>query len=280
MIVQIPLNVVEMASPAGHFEVVAGGRRFLAMQLLVQRKRMKATEAVPCMVEQAQSARETSLDENIQSVAMNPADEVEAFATIVGHYATEGLDNPADRILRCARRFGKTAHYVEQRLRLASLDGEVLTALRDGTIGLEAAKAYAAFDDHDMQLKVFKAQNKSTWKPHDPTSIRDAMKARTYPVTDRRVLYVGLDAYREAGGRLDRDLFMGADMADALIDPSIIDRLLKEKTAAACTEIATRDGYSAALFAQRASHGYMQPPPAPEGFRSAGYGKSIKDLPK
>ncbi len=94
------------------FAVVAGGRRLAALTLLVKKGEMAKDCAIPCQIVSSDAAAETSLAENVQRVAMNVMDEVEAFAGLV----ESGLSS--DDI---ARRFGCTLRHVEQRLALARL---------------------------------------------------------------------------------------------------------------------------------------------------------------
>ena len=72
------LTVVEQLADngenSGKYEVVAGGRRFAALQRLAKQKKVPKTFAVPCHVVDPAAATETSLAENIIRVAMHPAD--------------------------------------------------------------------------------------------------------------------------------------------------------------------------------------------------------------
>ena len=64
---------------SGKYEVVAGGRRFAALQRLAKEKKVPKTFAVPCHVVDPATATEASLAENIIRVAMHPADQFMAF---------------------------------------------------------------------------------------------------------------------------------------------------------------------------------------------------------
>lgn len=231
----------------GRFEVIAGGRRFQAMQLLVQQERLSATFPVLCMVEYRDAASETSLSENLHRVAMNPADEFEAFRVIVDQARKAGTGE--DPIAYCAKRFGVTVKHVQGRLRLASLAPEILTALRHNEIGIESAKAYAGVEDHALQLKVYKDQAKSSWKNHDPRAVRDALHGVTVPLTDPRVKYLGIEAYIEAGGRVEAEMFMGSDGVERVVNVKLLDKLVKEKAGGEIDTIAKADGYKSGLFA-------------------------------
>lgn len=248
----------------GKFEVVAGGRRYQALQLLAEAGRIAADHAVPCMIEAREDARETSLSENLQRVAMNPADEFDAFAVIVQQHRDRGESEETARDL-CARRFGKTARYVAGRLRLASLAPEILEALRTDKIGIESAKAYAGTEDHRLQVKVFAEQEKVHWQPHRPDAVRDRLRGNTCSLEDPRVIYVGLDAYREAGGLTEVEMFMGTDGEERIVNVPLLAKLAKAKAEAALPAIAKRAGYKDAVFATGTSWNPNWPK-APEGF--------------
>ena len=229
------------------FEVIAGGRRFQAMQLLVEQERLASDFAVPCMVEPRNEAAETSLSENLHRVAMNPADEFEAFRVIVDQAKRNAAGE--DPVAYCAKRFGVTVKHVNGRLRLASLAPEILDALRANEIGVDSAKAYAGVEDHALQLKVFAAQKKSNWQPHNPASVRGALRDVTLSINDGLVKFVGLDAYREAGGKIENDLFMGTEGEERVVDVKLIEKLGREKAEPLVEPQAKKDGFKSGLLA-------------------------------
>lgn len=231
----------------GRFEVIAGGRRFQAMQLLVQQERLSPTYPVPCMVEFRDEAAETSLSENLHRVAMNPADEFEAYRIIVERATKHGLD--ADPVAYCAKRFGVSVKHVNGRLRLATLAPEILDALRANEIGVDSAKAYAGTEDHALQVKVFAAQKKSTWKPHDPQQVRQALRGETLPLSNAQVKFVGLDAYLAAGGRTEVEMFMGTEGEERIVDVKLVKKLASSKAEELVAPAAKKDGFASGLLA-------------------------------
>lgn len=242
--------VVVPEGASGRFGVVAGGRRLLALQLLVERGVLAAEWPVPVLREKLADGREISLDENLQRVDMNPVDEFEAYAAIIDDYAGRGQADLAARVDRCARHFGVTVRHVEQRLRLAALAPDILDALRDRRITLDAAKAYAAYPDQDLQMRVFASQEgigaHIHGNRHNVPAIRARMAERVYRATDRRVVYAGVDAYLAAGGRVVRELFMGRDDDDVLLDTTLVDRLLADKAAIDLPGVAAAAGFAEA----------------------------------
>lgn len=237
--------IVVPLTAKGLFGVVAGGRRYRALQLLVEQGRRPADVPVPVLIEEADEGRAASLEENIRRIAMNPADEVIAFRTIVDEHA-----DCADPVATTARRFAVTEHYVHQRLKLARLAPAILDAVRAGEIPIGAAQAYAGFDDQDLQLSVFRnEQARQFGSRHEVRNIRDALRGRTLPASDRQARFVGLDAYVAAGGRVDRDLFMGQDEGERLLDPAIVEKLARAKAEAQLSAAAKADGFKVGILA-------------------------------
>ena len=148
-------NLVVRKAKRGKFEVEAGGRRLAALQALADEGTLPKVHEVTCLVIEGEESelREASLAENFQRLAMNPADEAQAFAAII-----EAGANVED----VARRFGLTARFVEGRLRLAGLAPCIFEALAEGAITLEMAKAYGAISDVDRQAHVF-AELQDAW---------------------------------------------------------------------------------------------------------------------
>ena len=141
-------NLVVRKGKRGRFEVEAGGRRLAALQALAEESTLSENHEVTCLVIEGEESevREASLAENFQRLAMNPADEAQAFASIIEAGATTE---------DVARRFGLTVRFVEGRLRLASLAPCVFEALAEGTITLDMAKAYGASSDVERQAHVY-----------------------------------------------------------------------------------------------------------------------------
>lgn len=253
-------NLVATPGPRmNRYQVVAGGRRFQAMQLLVDRGDWKKDAPVPVMVEKIEQGVETSLAENLHRVAMNPADEFDAFRTIID--AGEGEEE--DRITACARRFGVTLTHVKGRLRLAALAAPILEALRTNVIGLGSAMAYASVTDTELQAKTFAEQCKSNWKPHDPQQIRDSLNKKTLSAVDPKVKFITLDRYVAAGGRVEVDLFT-IDAAERLIDTKLVDKLVGEVFAERKAAFVKKHKLKDVLLASQS----YQTPKAPEGWAS------------
>lgn len=207
-------NLTVVARADGRYAVVAGDRRLAALKLLAKEGRLARDFAAPCTLVKEDAAREASLAENVQRVAMNVMDEVEAFAALVA----TGLS-----VEDVARRFGAGARKVEQRLALARLSPKIKAAYRKGEVGLDAARAFCLTDDHAPQEIVFKQMAKPIV---NAASVRAALTQGRMPAHDRLARFVGLEAYRGAGGHVVSDLF---DEAAIFLDAETVRGLAHAK---------------------------------------------------
>lgn len=207
--------IVAKAKKRGRFEVIGGGKRMRAMHIVVARGAMEADHEVPCLVidRREHNASEVSLAENFQRLQMTPAEECQAFQ----HFIKEDGDTAA-----VAKRFGLTQRFVEGRLRLANLAEPIFEALAAGDITLDLAKAYAATDKHEVQVRVFE-QMRYAYNP-SADQIRRMIADGSMRGNDPIALLVGEDAYVAAGGKIERDLFSEA-ADDRWIDVEIAQQL-------------------------------------------------------
>jgi ParB family chromosome partitioning protein len=165
-----------------------------------------------------------SLVENVVRIAMHPADQFEAFRDLVDR----GLDAAS-----VARRFGVTEATVLKRLKLGRLSPAVLDAYRSGEIDLEEAQAFAITDDHMAQERVL--SDLPDWN-RSPRLIRSQLTEDEIPASDKRVHFVGVDAYEGAGGTVRRDLF-DDNHSGTLLDPALLDRLVTDKLASVAESV-------------------------------------------
>jgi ParB family chromosome partitioning protein len=215
------LTVVEQRNHTGtgsvKYEVVAGARRYAALQRLAKEKKLPKTCDVPCKVVEASAAVEASLAENTIRVAMHPADQFIAFRDLVD----SGLG-----IEDVAARFGVSPLFVRQRLKLANISPRFIEAYRAGEMQLEQLEALAITDDHDAQERVWEsAQHEWERSAHN---LRRLLTEKQVSASDRRARFVGLEAYLAAGGTVERDLF-DAEHEGYLTDPALLDRLIAER---------------------------------------------------
>lgn len=224
-----------VARKKGQYRITAGGRRLDAVHRAIDKGELPADFELPVKVlADANDAVEISLSENFFKLAMNPADACRAFQDII---ETEHK-TPAD----IAKRFGLTERFVLGRLRLAGLAEPVFEALRDGSITLDIAMAYASTADTARQASVFEQLGQGYYRAN-VGEIRRQLASGGYRGSDPKALLVGRDDYVAAGGRIESDLFTD-DASEMWIDGDVLDRLAGEKLAAAAAAIREREGFA------------------------------------
>ena len=226
-------NLIVRPAAKGKFEVEAGERRRCAMLALADDKILARDHEVMCLVleDSAEAAVETSLAENFHRLAMNPADEAQAFAALVAGGAT---------VEDVARRFGLTVRFVDGRLRLATLAPVVFGALAAGEITLDIAKAFGATSDQEIQARVFEQVSSAYYAPN-ADSIRRMVLSGTVRGSDPRARFVGRDAYIAAGGRIERELFDNDD-SESWVDVALLESLATAKMEEQAKALAAEQG--------------------------------------
>ena len=115
---------------------------------------------------------------------------------------------------------------VKQRLRLASVAPTLLDIYAEDGMSLEQLIAFTVTADHARQDQVWQAISGSWQK--EPYQIRRMLTEKAVRASDRRAVFVGLDAYEAAGGVVLRDLFQSDD-GGWLEDMALLDGLVAEK---------------------------------------------------
>lgn len=250
------ISVVPVADAEGNetgmFEVPAGGRRFRALEMLVKQKRLAKIAPVPCVVRERDSAilaEEVSLAENIERAPLHPLDQYRAFQDM----RDKGMSEE-----EIAAAFFVPAQVVKQRLRLASVSPVLLEVYADDGMTLEQLMAFTVSTDHARQEQVWDAI-KDAWSK-EPYQIRRMLTETTVRASDKRAVFVGIEAYEAAGGVTTRDLFQSDD-GGWLENAALLDRLVAEKLKAAAETIAA-EGWKwievAASFPYDVTHGLRE----------------------
>lgn len=201
--------------------IVGGGRRLQALDILCNRFTISIDFAVPVLIRDREDAIELSLAENLDQRTMSPVDEFLAFKALMDR----GDTSPAE----LAKRFGWKERTVKQRLRLAELAPEILDALAERTITLDAAMTYASSQDRHLQAEVFKAEARKTWEPHRTGNIRHALQMKGIKTDSPLYAFVGAEAYEARGGGYEDDLFAERDGDRTLANPFTLQTLAREK---------------------------------------------------
>ncbi|MFN4925032.1 ParB/RepB/Spo0J family partition protein [Bradyrhizobium sp.] len=216
--------------PTGFYFVTIGEGRRLAHLLLAKRRQMKKTQALRCVLDTANDPAEISLDENVTREALSIPDQVERFRELA-----ENRGWGAEEI---AARFGVTAHVVRQRLRLGAVSPKLMQVYRDGGLTLDQLIAFAITEDHGRQEAVYDNLSYN----REPSQIRRDLTKMNVAATDRRAIFVGAEAYTEAGGTIIRDLFT-EDRGGYFEDAALLDRLVIEKLDRIAAEVRETEGW-------------------------------------
>lgn len=219
----------EGAATGFYFVTIGEGRR-LAQLLRVKRKEIKKTEPIRCVIDTMNDPHEISLDENVTRENMHPADQFEAFKKLA--------DERGFGAEEIAARFGVTPQMVRQRLRLSAVSPRLIEAYRNGEMGFEQLVAFALIDDHDRQEEIYSRLTYS----RDPVTIRRMLTETNVAATDRRALFVGHEAFTEAGGTILRDLFT-EDRGGYFEDAALLDRLALEKLQQVAANLREDEGW-------------------------------------
>lgn len=211
--------LAEDGQETGTFEVPAGGRRYLALGMLIKQKRLAKDEPIPCIVNRGAttSAEEDSLAENIHRENLHPLDQFRAFKTL----SDQGLD-----VEEIAARFFVSAATVKQRLKLASVSPKLLELYEKDEIRLDQLMAFSITDDQVRQEQVW--ERVSTSHMQEPYYIKRLLTETTVRADDRRAVYVGAQAYEAAGGIVLRDLFE-QDGGGWFQDAALLEQLVFDK---------------------------------------------------
>ena len=135
--------VLVSQQPDGAFQLIAGERRWRAVQLA-------GLATVPAMVKEAtpQASLEMALVENIQRRDLNPLEEAHAFRQLLDEH---GLTQE-----QLAQRIGKSRVSVTNTLRLLHLPEEVRLALANGAISEGHARAILMGNSEPQRLRLLR----------------------------------------------------------------------------------------------------------------------------
>lgn len=218
--------------------IEAGRRRLLAYEhLRDQLGNIDDDHLVEVKIVDEADAEKVSLIENVMREEMSERELYPAYLAI----AEANPELSADDI---GNLFGYDGARVRRILALAKLHPTLRDLwLVDGKLSFEQAKAFTLTPDQDLQMKIWEglvADDQAHREEHgygsnclNAANIRSAMKEALAPETTKikkaHINYLGLDAYTEAGGRLERDLF-GDDVI--ILDVDLFAKLVDEKVQA------------------------------------------------
>ena len=227
-------SLAGLADDKGGAEIVAGGRRLRALQHLAEKHpnlasiRPELANPLVMIAPDVETAQTWATAENISRKDLSPADEIRAYGA---------MDKAGAPVSGIARAFAVTEAHVYKRLKLASLPEQVIDALAAKEINLGDAAAFTICDDTDLILEVLEQARKGYLSEYQ---IKTMLKPDSVSATDRRAKYVGLDVYKEAGGRVSSDLFAEKTLLD---DEVILDQCFADKLAVAARTMRQEQGW-------------------------------------
>jgi len=223
-------NLIVQPGENNIFEVLAGGRRLLALQTLAERKHLSEGHPIACLIHEG-DAQEISLAENVVRLSMHALDQFEAF---------RDLSDNGQTISQIAERFGHSEHLVRQRLRLGRVAFEIREAYRVDEINLETLMAFALTEDTEQQMAVWNEIRDGQVTSY---TVRRMLTEEKIIATSQYVRFIGIEAYKEAGGTIKRDLFSQDDEALHLDDRALVMKLVQEKLTTEAEKIQTEEGW-------------------------------------
>jgi ParB family transcriptional regulator, chromosome partitioning protein len=132
----------------------------------------------------------------VVQIAMHSADQFDAWRVLIDKGAS---------VPEIAARFGVAKSTVKKRLAPACVSPLIFALYR---MALSALK-FCGLSPSRTTMPCRRAYGRACpeWQRNDARAIREALTETDVPSHDRRVRFVGLEAYEAAGGIVRRDLF-------------------------------------------------------------------------
>ena len=242
------LSVHPMRGNTKLYGVFAGGRRYRSIRRLVDRGDLPRDFSVPVIVNEAADVEivARSLSENMLRRDLRS---YETFAAIVRE---RNLGHTAEQI---AARHGQELTWVNRALRLGDLAKPVFEAFAAGRLSDEQVKAYGATGDHEAQRAAFEALSAGPEHARTPAAIRAWLRVDDREA-GRLLRFVGREAYLDAGGAIERDLFAeGEDESGIVTNDKLLRQLADEKIASLREDTRARFGRPDMRFLTRKPEG-------------------------
>lgn len=199
------------------FAVAAGERRRRALLLLQSRGRLPKDHEVLCELVPPERALEVSIAENSGREPLHPADEFDAFKSMIDE--GKGIED-------VAARFGVSVLTVQRRLKLATLSPKLLALYRQDGINLDQLMALTLSDEHAAQEAAWFGVPQ--WEQGAVAIRRRLTAGEVEAAGSALVRFVGIESYELAGGAVKRDLF-DTEQGRFVCDPALLQRLASEK---------------------------------------------------
>ncbi|ATG37759.1 ParB/RepB/Spo0J family partition protein (plasmid) [Phaeobacter piscinae] len=141
-------------------------------------------------------AEDDSLAENMQRAALHPLDQFRVFVAL----REKGQGDE-----EIAATFFVTPQVVKQRMKLTAVAPALLEPYAEDEMTLEQLIVFTVNPDHERQVQVWVAI-RSSWNK-EPYQIRRMLTETSARASDRRAVFVDVEAYETAGGTILHNLF-------------------------------------------------------------------------
>jgi ParB family chromosome partitioning protein len=222
-------NLIVHRLPDGQLGAAAGGRRFRAMNLLLNAGAIAPDYAVPVKTVSDDMAEVISAIENFQHESMHPADQIKAFANISASGKTAA---------EIGALMGYSTKHVQKFLRLAGMAPALLAELAEDKINVDQLQALSASEDQECQLSVWKNAYGIYKTPRELRS--EVLRGEVAAEGNRLLEFIGRDAYELAGGGFRFDLFTDEGF---ISDTVLLETLTREKLEGVAAGIAQAEGW-------------------------------------
>lgn len=234
-------NLVAHSLPDGQLAVAAGGRRLTALNLLLSQQVLTPDHPVPFKRVTEDMAALVSHIENAQRSDMHAAEQIASFGT------QAALGKTAEQI---GAEAGYSTRHVQRMLKLANLAPSLLKLLADDKLTVEQCQVLCLEDDQERQVSVY--ESVKSGRPDLPLfMLKQQITDKEISVTDRRFLFVGREAYENAGGVVREDLFSQQE-GEGTADIVLLEKLTVQKLGAMAQEIQAQEGWKWSMGRMRA----------------------------
>jgi ParB/RepB/Spo0J family partition protein len=202
---------------AKRFQVVGGGRRLRALRHLLERKSIAPDMPIPLTIIPKDQATEAGIIDNLSREKLSDYDEVILFTS-------PALEHMTDASI--ARHFGRSAKYVAQRRKIASLPKTVMALFQADVLNFDKMMglSYFANEPEDVILDWAKQANASGWMTGDRLR-QEYLNGQAEWENRPEAKFVTREAYIDAGGALESDLFVETTY---VVDPKLMRQLAED----------------------------------------------------
>ena len=227
-------DIAGLVTQNGEAEIVAGGRRLRALQYLagqhpdLEKIRPELAKPNVKLAPDTKTAKVWANTENVARKALTPAQEIDAYGRMAENGSTAA---------EIAKVFVVTEKHVTRRLALAKLPKQVLDALANNQISLSMAACFTISNDKKHSLEVLEQVRGHGMPEHH---MKRLLRPESVKDSDRRVLFVGQEAYEKEGGKTSRDLF---EETTLFHNPEVLDKCFAAALKAKAGEIKIEQGW-------------------------------------